>query len=320
LSASANIALQSGLKPNQLPDLELRALKNPSIFSYMEAADFPPYLIDAQIYSDKPNNFMTGFDLDALAGHRVVRRLKVGLAEHEMDFAASEMLAEIIRSEPRSFTYILKAGAHFPYTEKADLSSRPFQPALRAGSATRGTQKTLHSYLNALTWTVDAYLKDLIETLERTGKRVLIIYTSDHGQSVFEPVDGGPHMGFPHATAVDPPIYQAMVPLILFGVGADVSERLSARCDPALRDRVSAFEIFSSALILAGYDYAEIRDYYHHSLFDTHAARDNRVFASGDIFQPAAGVEHELHRAKPRFFLNRFELPQELPASGSESD
>jgi glucan phosphoethanolaminetransferase (alkaline phosphatase superfamily) len=315
VSSSTNIIVQSGLRLDELPDRELRSLKNPSLFSYMKAADFAPYMIDAQIYSEKPPNFMSQFDLDGLAGHVLIRREAVGRSEHEMDFAATERLAEIVRSEARSFTYVIKVGAHFPYTEKAAPESRPFQPALAIGSYERGTQQTLHSYLNALTWTVDAYLQDLVTKLEATGKRVLVLYTSDHGQSVLEPVAGLPHMGFPHATPEDPPVYQAMVPLLLLGVGDDVRAELAERCHAGLRDRVSGFEIFPTALVLAGYAADDVRRRYGPSLFDADSPRSERVFVSGNIFERESGYHNEMIRDDPHVHLNRFELPEVTQAN-----
>jgi hypothetical protein len=73
---------------------------------------------------------------------------------------------------------------------------------------------------------------------------------------------------------------------------------------------VSAFEIFPSALIAAGYEASEIRGYYHHSLFDTEAPRDNRVFASGHIFGNADALGGDLPAEKADFVLNPFEWPQ----------
>ena len=108
-----------------------------------------------------------------------------------------------------------------------------------------------------------------------------------------------------------------MVPLMIFGVGPDVNERLQAHCDANLRDRVSGFEIFPTALLLAGYDGAEVRRHYFHSLFDSNAPREGRAFASGDIFERGSGYDRKPIRGDPSFYLNRFELPQEPVKSGS---
>jgi glucan phosphoethanolaminetransferase (alkaline phosphatase superfamily) len=260
---------------------------------------------------------MSRFDIEDLERHHLVRRLEAGRAEYEMDFAATRIVADIIAKHAQSFSYIIKSGAHFPYTDKAAPSAQRFQPALDIGETTRGTERTLNSYLNALSWTVDEYLVNLIEVLEATGERVLVIYTSDHGQSLLERHKGELHLGFPHATPVDPPVYQAMVPLILFGVGDGVQERVSANCHTALRDRVSGFEIFPSVLVMAGYDSEELRRYYHHTLFDAQAPRDGRVFASGNIFGRGSGYQNELIRNNPSFFLNPFVLPEKVGRKGA---
>lgn len=310
VSASSNIMLQSGLRPDQIPDTELHSLKDPSIFQHMQRAGFRPFLIDAQIYSEKPTNFMTRYDIDALAGHFFVRRLHPGLREYEMDFAALDLALDVISENERSFTYLLKTGAHFPYEDKYPPHMRRYQPTLGIGDVRRGRPETLHSYLNALSWTVDTFLAELVERLSKIDRRVLVVYTSDHGQSLLATVDGGiTFLGFPHSTVENPPVQQAMVPLIVFGSGAGVQRELQRRYDPQLVDRVSSFEIFPTLMIAAGYDAEEVRGRYHHSLFEIDAPREERVFASGSLFGQGSGYESYQIRDDPSTHVNRFEPP-----------
>jgi hypothetical protein len=112
-----------------------------------------------------------------------------------------------------------------------------------------------------------------------------VIYTADHGQSVLESLSPrGRLERAPHATLVDPPRTQALVPVVLLGLHPDVEAALRARYDPALRDRVSGFELFSTALVAMGYDETALRRFYPPSLFDRDADRGHRVFLSGSLF------------------------------------
>ena len=89
---------------------------------------------------------------------------------------------------------------------------------------------------------------------------------------------------WPHAVPADPPAQQASVPLILFASARDAHAALASLYQPSLRNRASAFEIFSSLLQLAGYDYGQIREYYEPSIFDAQAPRTQRHFVSGNLF------------------------------------
>jgi lipid A ethanolaminephosphotransferase len=309
LSASTNLVLQSGLRPDQIPDRELASLKGPNLFAYLARAGFDPWLIDAQIYSDRPTNFMTRYDLEGLAGHVQVRRQHAGLREWEMDFAALEQVVEIVSSHERSFVYLVKTGAHFPYEDKYPDALRLYRPTLGLGEARRAGPEVLNSYLNALRWTVDAFLAEAAARLEATGRRVLLVYTSDHGQSGLLPEELAGTPSFPHATPVDPPPTQAMVPLLLLAVGADVRAALASRYHPELRDRVSGFEIFPTLLVAAGYAEPEVAARHLPSLFDAGADRSHRVFVSGNLFGRGRSYDNRQVRRVSEAFLNPFELP-----------
>ncbi len=309
LSSTSNLAFQSGLRPDQVPDLELRSLKNPNVFSFLQAAGFSAYLIDDQVYSGRPNNLMTRFDLDKLDGHLPLRALEPDSPIEQIDFLAIDEIERIVNTTERSFVYLIKAGAHFPYDEKSPKEGRAFYPTLvdeREGTA---LEKTLNSYRNALRWTVDAFLDELIRRMQGTGKSVVIVYTADHGQSLWAAVDDTAHSGrpsrWPHGIPEDPPTRQASVPLLLVGFTDPVEARLRALYAPHLRDRVSQWELFASVLELAGYSQSQLGAY-HHSLFDHEAARDSRQFVSGNLFGIGGGFyDHDL--VEDSVYLNDFE-------------
>jgi lipid A ethanolaminephosphotransferase len=203
-----------------------------------------------------------------------------------------DRIAQLIRESDRSFVYFLKAGAHIHYEGRYPEEERHFAPTLRPGELDElnfegaNRTRTLNSYLNALRWSVDEFWRDLLAQLEATGKPVLVVYTSDHGQSLLEvdPSTGRPET-LSHNRREDPAVFQAMVPLFAVGVGG-VADWLRARFDPSSVGSVDQFSLFPTLLVAAGYDAGEVALRYGPTIFDPLANRSSRRFISGDLFDP----------------------------------
>ena len=300
LSSSSNLLLQAGIRADRLPDRDLHALRDANLFSYMSAAGFRTAFIDAQSYSRQPPNLMTQFDIDALDVYWQLRQLEPGLPEHAVDGASLPRLREILERAPRSFSYVLKNGAHLPYSDK-------FPPSRVRAGQWRASQ-TLRDYLAVVQWSSDDYLHSLAGMIEASGKEALVFYTSDHGQSLEEPGDERRNVT-PHATEIDPPSAQASVPLILLAFGERTRAAIGQRFHPELRDRVSAFEIFPTLLESAGYAREDLGADFAPSLFDADAPRGERVFASGNVFAQEGGFYILNPDMGNRCYLNAFEAP-----------
>jgi lipid A ethanolaminephosphotransferase len=251
---------------------------------------------------------MTGFDLEQLDGYVCVRERETGRKAWEMDFSAIDDIERIVSENDRSFIYLIKTGAHFPYDDKYPPDQAISQLASPGQASAGNREKTLDSYKNALRWTVDRFLEELSARLGSSGEEIVVVYTADHGQSLRRAVDDdGVAVRWLHASPVSPPVEQAMVPLLLFGFGGDVHARLERLFDESLVDRVSGYEIFPALLHLAGFDPADIRARYHHSLFDRDAPRDSRQFISGNLFGIGGGF-HDRPMIQSGAYLNDFTL------------
>jgi lipid A ethanolaminephosphotransferase len=312
MSSITHLILQTGLGPSDLPDRELRALKAPNLFAYMQRAGFRAALIDAQSYSDRPPSLMSQFDFDALDEHIRIRERSPELVSHEIDLATIPILTEFARRGGRSFTYVIKTGAHMPYADKSPPDERPFQPVLSRWATWGDLDRLRNSYLNALRWTVDGFLERLSKALAETGANVLVVYTSDHGQSLTGRRPDAARRHTPHATPMNPPPEQASVPLLLLAFGPEVPARVAERYAPAVVDRASTFEVFSALLEAAGYAREDVQQQYPFSLFDAGADRSRRIFASGNIF----AREGNFHILNPLMgdvcYLNEFTPPDPL--------
>ncbi|MGH0036423.1 MAG: sulfatase-like hydrolase/transferase [Myxococcota bacterium] len=287
LSSNTNIVLQSGLRPDQIPDSRLRALKNPSLFDYMQRAGFEVHYIDAQNYANRPQNLMSRFDMDGMDRFVSVRADRVGESEDQVDFEALRFVREAVTGSDRSFVYLLKTGAHFPYGDKFPEGRPTFASQAEFDARHPDYAGVPVDYVNATAWTVDAHLSSLLDTLAGTGREALVIYTSDHGQS-FRPPPGS-NSTWPHGVVEHPPPEQAAVPLIVLTVGEDVTRWVAERFRPGLVDRSSGFELFPSLLEAAGYRAGDVPGL-HVSLFDGSAERGERRFLSGNLFGTSPGA------------------------------
>ena len=314
LSAPANIILQSGLKPEELPDLDMRSMKNPNLFAHTARAGFYNVLINAQNALSRPPNFMTDRDVEALDEYLQIREIEPGLMNHEPDSRIPGILHRIIAQNQRSFSYVIKDGAHFPYTNRFPEEERVFRAEQFMDAHDAATAETVAEYVNTIRYSTDHFMQVLVPILEATGKNVLVIYTSDHGQSLFEEKDERGKKIRGHGHHVDPPIEQAIIPLFLLPFGETTRLALARRYAPELIDRVSAYELFSTFLVMAGYDEDEVAGRYGHSIFDRNADREDRTFVSGNHF----GVDGPLYRDSPyrsSFSVNPFSWPRKRTTS-----
>jgi glucan phosphoethanolaminetransferase (alkaline phosphatase superfamily) len=305
LSAPSNLILQSGLRPDQLPDGELRSLKNPNVFMYFAAAGYRVTLVNAQNVLARPPNFMSEADIAQLDAYVQVREGLEGVTEDQVDHALPGILAAIVAKHPRTFTYVIKNGAHFPYRGRFPDSEKWIDADVWRDDHGERRAEVLANYYNTLRWTVDDFMRVLVAGLEGKAEGTLIVYTADHGQSLYEPRSDGraPIRGHGHA---DPPREQAEVPLFLWPLDEGLRSRLAPLYRPELRDRGSAFAIFPTLLRLAGYTERQLEGRYVPSLFAPDAAADERVFVSGNHF----GRDGPLYRDAPyqsSFQLNSFD-------------
>lgn len=116
---------------------------------------------------------------------------------------------EIAQSRQPLFVVLHCYGSHFNYRERYPRSFARYQPddAMEAKSENR--HNLLNAYDNTILYT-DYMLNRLVSVLRSTGKEAVMLYTSDHGEDIY---DDGKH--FLHASIV-PSDYQLHVPLFVW--------------------------------------------------------------------------------------------------------
>lgn len=156
---------------------------------------------------------------------------------------------------PRQFIALHMIGSHFPYEERYDAPSRRFTPTLGDAGVSghpgpKFKAETINSYDNTLV-ALDGFLLRVIGSLRNDPQPALLVYTSDHGENLFD----DERQRFMHALK-DPSRADTTVPLFFWANEAyrrrwpDAFAALAARA----RAPVSHADLMPTLLDLAGVD------------------------------------------------------------------
>ncbi len=268
-SAISNLILRSDLPPSAYPDVNQSSLKHPNIWGYAKKAGYYTVYLDAQ--GTSMQNHMNRFDLESIDEFIQVRN-RYNIKEYESDFKALDILQDILKKHKRVFVYINKMGAHFPYEYDYPKNQTIYKPALEMNEAPsyNEKQKFLNTFYNALRWSVDKWWQEVFKRFE--NQDALFIYTSDHGQNLFDRDSKETHC------SNDPIVDEAIVPIFLapFGNTKDLINKLAKNVDKNY-NHAWGFNIFPTILYLEGYKLKENQK----SLFDD-LSNQKRFFLSGD--------------------------------------
>lgn len=176
------------------------------------------------------------------------------------DVAIAEALAILLRGEERLFVLVEKVGTHVPYDRMYPATADIFGTDRSRGFDLQNNRELLKHYANALRWSVDGFFATLMAK-PLPGSTVLI-YTSDHGQSLGE--NGALSS---HGSADPSRVGEVDVPL--FAVCSDEEEFRRLRCAAeSAHGCHSHFSIVPSLLYFFGYDADWIRLHFGPSLTD----------------------------------------------------
>ena len=117
---------------------------------------------------------------------------------------------EIARYEGKLFIVLHTDGSHFKYNERYLPDSGYFKPDDRMGAEIKNKECLVNAYDNTIRYT-DKFLYGLIQLLKNNAGYSAMLYTSDHGEDIF---DNGSN-AFLHSSPV-PSYYQLHVPLLVW--------------------------------------------------------------------------------------------------------
>ena len=118
--------------------------------------------------------------------------------------------AELAKGASKQFIVLHTYGSHFNYRERYPSGSAYFTPDFPADAEVKYRDNLVNAYDNTIRYT-DDFLVRLIHLLQEQQADAAMIYTSDHGEDIF---DDDRHL-FLHASPV-PSYYQIHVPFVIW--------------------------------------------------------------------------------------------------------
>jgi len=281
-SAKSNIILMSGIQLNAFPDKENRALKRATIFQYAKNAGYKTHYISGQGIGSSLQNHMTKYDLQSIDNFAQAKeRLEEKNMPEEFVIGATK---EALKSADKNFIFIVKKGSHFQWEYTYPKEARYFLPTLEKTDALslKLKENAINSYLNSIKYNVDLFFKYFLKSIEFFARDdTVIIYTSDHGQSILE--EGRTAT---HCDSTNPPLSQGIVPLLLF---VPQNDNLFKGKDFTINS-YNHYQIFPTIQTLMGY-----KDIKAKTLFDKVALEPQQIFVSGDLFGRSSLQRNDIH-------------------------
>ncbi len=277
-SGSSRVILRVGLQKDQLPDLTGSWARLPTIWQYAHRAGFRTALVDAW-QKDRPfHSYMTkeeasGIDIQDYPGDEPA---------YLRDLAVAGTIIELLQRDEPLFIYVNKYGTHMDYskTYPPDIEDDP-SPRIMSLPLDEHRRNVVQEYHKALRWSVDRFFEKVLpEVLKRPD--TILIYTSDHGQSMFEGGYDASHC------SVNPGLARGelFVPLFVATHGNQLEPRFNAEAHRAF-NRAHHLEIFPTLLELLGYQSQWVTTNYGPSLLNVPIDR-KRAFLLGTFNLPGA--------------------------------
>jgi glucan phosphoethanolaminetransferase (alkaline phosphatase superfamily) len=178
---------------NAFPDEAFRTATNPTIFDYAKKMGYET------IYIDIDKGYL--YPLVKAAGDGPVRSLDRWMTdqsfkEHHIDLESAKdlgvarLLASLLNERGGYFVVANKKGLHFHYRNRYpdDPAFTIWKPVMEASEPidprATGREKLVNTYDNGIRFQVDEFFRVFVT--ETTNQNYVILYTSDHGQTLAE--------------------------------------------------------------------------------------------------------------------------------------
>lgn len=271
-STQARLILRFGPRADDLQRSWKSIRAGSSLWQFARHAGFETAHIDAHGTAYRYDSGMTRTE----ASH-VTRRVVVDSSPaYGRDEVVAATLLDLLRRPGRQFILADKYGVHVPY----DRAYPPdFSPFARKASASAPTAEAamIASYKTAIRWSTDRFMQTILTP--GVPEKTLILYTSDHGQSLS--VTGMSHCNAGSVAARN----ESIVPL--FTVTSDDEWRQKLAKGAVMNfDKASHFALFPTILQALGYEEPWVAATYGQSLVEKLASPNGRRFWAGGALVP----------------------------------
>lgn len=174
-----------------------------------------------------------------------------------LDKAMIPHLRKVLEDGPKRQLIVLHTyGSHFNYADRYDPSNALYKDASTKPTASSNREGLVKAYDNSIHYTAQ-FLHDIIKEVSATGAEAVLVYTSDHGEDIY---DDERHL-FLHASPI-PSFYQLHVPYFVWlsdsyiNTNAGMARQLR---DNSSKNVSSTATLFNTVLMLSGINSSALR-------------------------------------------------------------
>lgn len=193
-SLTSHNLLITGLKTDDMPDTDDLVRKVPSIFEYAKAMRYKTHYLDAQM-----TTFWGGTkdDLSYIDDWRNAATFIESVNwRWDNDFKIAKKVNEIINTSKGNFIFVFKHGNHTPYSRNFPESEATWKPSYDGWRANfsgivvdfsdEQIPAMINSYDNGIKYNLDTFFKYISSDYNELPNNTILVYTSDHGQTLSE--------------------------------------------------------------------------------------------------------------------------------------
>jgi glucan phosphoethanolaminetransferase (alkaline phosphatase superfamily) len=168
---------------------------------------------------------------------------------YERDMTVARKLRAMLREPGKQFIFVEKYGVHVPYPHTHPPHRNPFKAntSLPFTLDVSAVEEMVRHYKNAINWSVDEFFRELLK--EPLPDGTVLIYTSDHGQSLSEGGRKLSHCSFSGAMRMG----EAAVPLLILSGNEGLNQRFIYSAAKNF-NASSHYNLPSTILELMGFD------------------------------------------------------------------
>lgn len=261
----------TGFSPDDpVVDIIKKVRTSPTIFQYAKASNYKTFYFDGQ------GNDYWGGDPADLKYVDVMLGTKYFNPQDENEWQIDSKIAaktnEIVSGSTGNFIVIFKRGNHTPYNRNFPVGAETWEPSSKSYAynlLNQDLETFINTYDNAIKYNLETFFHSLVPDSGILPNQTVILYTSDHGQTLSENGSIYSHGG--------ETVKEAVVPLIIIGnLGAEVDTTYKAM----------HANIFPTLLDLMNYPEDKRRQKYAVSLLKATAADSKeRYFITPNVIQ-----------------------------------